>query len=387
MSNTENSSSIRKLVDEWKQMARSLPDGSESAVPPTRTTLAEDGDDDEVRQHLIEMLTVAVQLEFSTIPPYLCALWSIKDELHPVAKSIREIVQEEMLHMGLACNMLAAVGGKPRLAQWAPDYPTPLPGEVHKGLTVSLQGLNRESLLDFIRIETPDQLAPNVPHEPGDPDWSGSETIGEFYQTILEAFQCYRQPLILDCQVTASLVWRLITSVKDVEWAIQIITSQGEGAQLEDGMKRKPKEEKIPSPRDSSKDDYAHYYRFLEVWKEKKLVLDSTHGGEDHYRWQAGYSLPEVCPMGKVPKDGFTESLDSNVLQLLTDFDRTYSEMLRLLEQSWTPGGQGNLVHAISRMFDLEQYAKPLMQIKIREGKTETYGPQFRYRADTDNPT
>jgi hypothetical protein len=53
----------------------------------------------------------AVSLEFSTLPPYLSALWSVKDDLSPVAKSIREIAQEEMLHMALACNMLSAIGG------------------------------------------------------------------------------------------------------------------------------------------------------------------------------------------------------------------------------------------------------------------------------------
>src|SRR5207244_329121 len=55
-------------------------------------------------------LQSAVSVEFSTIPPYLSALWSIKDQMHPVAASIRDVVQEEMLHMALACNMLTALG-------------------------------------------------------------------------------------------------------------------------------------------------------------------------------------------------------------------------------------------------------------------------------------
>ena len=59
---------------------------------------------------LKKSLQAAITLEFATIPPYLSALWSIKDELHPVAKSIREVAQEEMLHMALACNMLASLG-------------------------------------------------------------------------------------------------------------------------------------------------------------------------------------------------------------------------------------------------------------------------------------
>src|SRR6267142_746958 len=38
-------------------------------------------------------LQSAVSVEFSTIPPYLSALWSIKDQTHPVAASIRNVVQ------------------------------------------------------------------------------------------------------------------------------------------------------------------------------------------------------------------------------------------------------------------------------------------------------
>lgn len=41
------------------------------------------------RDDLKEALRGAVQIEFATIPLYLTALWSIIDQAHPVAKSIR----------------------------------------------------------------------------------------------------------------------------------------------------------------------------------------------------------------------------------------------------------------------------------------------------------
>ena len=37
-------------------------------------------------------LQSAVSVEFSTIPPYLSALWSIKDQMHPVASLFRHIL-------------------------------------------------------------------------------------------------------------------------------------------------------------------------------------------------------------------------------------------------------------------------------------------------------
>jgi hypothetical protein len=53
--------------------------------------------------------------------------------------------------------------------------------------------------------------------------------------------------------------------------------------------------------------------------------------------------------------------------------------MLRLLEKAWNPddAGQGNVVHAIGRMFALEKPAKALMNIRIAGGPG-TYGPDFR---------
>ena len=61
---------------------------------------------------LKELLNSAVILEFATIPIYLQAMWSIKDNNCEVAKSIRNIFQEEMLHMAMVCNMIVGIGGE-----------------------------------------------------------------------------------------------------------------------------------------------------------------------------------------------------------------------------------------------------------------------------------
>jgi rubrerythrin len=75
-----------------------------------------DSVDDELRLALLkDSLQVCIDLEFGTIPIYLAALWSIKDNLDPVAKSIRHIVQEEMLHLALVCNLLSSIGGDPKI--------------------------------------------------------------------------------------------------------------------------------------------------------------------------------------------------------------------------------------------------------------------------------
>jgi hypothetical protein len=75
---------------------------------------------------LQDALQTAMQLEFSTIPPYLCAQWSINSDPCGVADMIEEIVLQEMYHFALAGNMLTAIGGVPDIANasFIPRYPT-----------------------------------------------------------------------------------------------------------------------------------------------------------------------------------------------------------------------------------------------------------------------
>src|SRR5262245_10440365 len=100
-------------------------------------------------------LQAAIELEFATIPPYLTAYWSIKDRRNPAAASIREVCLEEMLHLAICCNLLTAIGGSPALNTPAvvPSYPGPLPGGVHPGLVVRLEGLSKEVAKSFMEVE------------------------------------------------------------------------------------------------------------------------------------------------------------------------------------------------------------------------------------------
>jgi rubrerythrin len=64
---------------------------------------------------LRESLQAAIELEFATVPVYLCGMWSIKDQGNPVRGTIRSVVIDEMFHMGLACNMLTTIRGTPEV--------------------------------------------------------------------------------------------------------------------------------------------------------------------------------------------------------------------------------------------------------------------------------
>src|SRR5579871_5978246 len=105
-------------------------------------------------EELKSMLQTALELEHSTIPPYLCALYSIKPDtnLMPV-QIIRSVVIEEMLHMIMVANLINAIGGEPKIGAketdkeglFIPQYPTQLPGDVDPTLIVGLECFSKES--------------------------------------------------------------------------------------------------------------------------------------------------------------------------------------------------------------------------------------------------
>jgi len=321
------------------------------------------------RPTLERSLQLAVSLELSTVPPYLCALWSIQDELHPVAVSVREIVQQEMLHLGLACNMLVAIGATPDLPAALPRYPGPLPGGVHEGLTVELAGLTKKALCDFMWIERPLHGFPERNPHAADVPWVESlecdETIGEFYEAIKTAFVHHQPHLSLDRQITGPLAWRSVATIDDVVKTIELIQVQGEGSS------------RTPT---NDRGSLSHYYRFREVYLGCELLWDREQKTLLRGR---PIAFPEVWPMAAVPLGGYAESdVTPEVWHLVDRFDDTFTRLLEELQSAWTlRGGQARFIEAISTMFELENYARPLMAIAI-PGQTRrgTYGPCFRYK-------
>lgn len=324
-------------------------------------------------EHLKRALQGAITLEFATLPPYLSAIWSIKDDLSPVAKSIREIVQEEMLHMVLACNMLVAIGGQPKINTAVPIYPGNLPLKVHPELTVQLSGLTDDALAIFMEIERPQHpgyhielnSAKKIQEDSLELD-EHEQTIGEFYDQILKSFKRLKPTLSTDRQVTGPLAWMVVNSIEDVEKAIMIIKDQGEGSE---------------GPADTGADDLAHYYRFAELKEGKRLVYNEETE-EYSFTTPITFNLEtDVWPMTTVPEGGYTDSFvsDLEVRRLLRSFNLTFSKLVDLLQSIWEPeGGEASLWRGIDTMFELEKYAIPLMQIPRLDGKGN-FGPDFRY--------
>ncbi|WP_167469400.1 ferritin-like domain-containing protein [Streptomyces rubrogriseus] len=304
---------------------------------------------------LREALQVAVALELATIPPYLCGWWSVGDRTSHVARLIRRIIGDEMYHMGVVCNLLVAVGGRPRITDAAVAYPGPLPGGVRGEVNVYLSGLNRPFVRDvMMAIEAPeDPLARGVHNSPG---------IGHFYDGLLRAFRATAPPLSADGQLSQRIgsdVLEPVTDLDGVERAIEIIKEQGEGT--------------AGSPEDAFGDDYpAHYYAFGEIYHGRQLRQE-----DDGWRFTgAPVPFPDARPMARVPAGGWPGP-SQRVGELLDRFDTAYAKVLSTLEAAWAHGDARTLGSAVRTMRGLEGPAVELMETGIPGGRS-TYGPQFR---------
>ncbi|MET9353022.1 ferritin-like protein [Streptomyces sp. NPDC006617] len=304
---------------------------------------------------LREALQVAVALELATIPPYLCGWWSVGDGTSHVARLIRRIIGDEMYHMGVVCNLLVAVGGRPRITDAALAYPGPLPGGVRAEVDVYLSGLNRPFVHDvMMAIEAPEApLARGVNNSPG---------IGHFYDDLLRAFRAAAPPLSAGGQLSQRIGSDVLEPVADldgVERAIEIIKEQGEGT--------------TSSPEDAFGDDYpAHYYAFGEIYHGRQLRRE-----DDGWRFTgAPVPFPDARPMARVPAGGWPGP-SQRVGDLLDRFDTAYAKVLGTLEAAWAHGDARALGSAVRTMRGLEGPAVELMETGIPGGRGN-YGPQFR---------
>ncbi|WML84236.1 ferritin-like protein [Streptomyces sp. VNUA74] len=304
---------------------------------------------------LRESLQVAVALELATLPPYLCGWWSVEDRSGQAARLIRRILADEMYHMGVVCNLLVAVGGRPRVADVAPVYPGPLPGGVRSEVTVYLSGLTRPFVHDvMMAIEAPDEpLARSAGASPG---------IGDFYDALLDVFRTTAPELSARGQLSERIgtdVLEPVTDLDGVERAIGIIKEQGEGT--------------ASSPADAFGDDHpAHYYAFGEIYHGRQLR--ETEDG-----WQftgAPVPFPAARPMARVPAGGWS-GVSAPVQDLLDRFDTAYAKVLTTLEAAWADGDARTLRSAVRAMGALEAPALRLMETALPDGGG-TYGPQFR---------
>jgi hypothetical protein len=324
-------------------------------------------------------LQSAINLEHSTIPPYLYALYSLKRGTNTeIATRIRSVVLEEMLHMTLACNVLNALGGTPRIdgSDFIPAYPHTLPGGIENGLTVGLAPFSKELVLSiFMQIEEPER--PLVFPEVALLEMAAApRTIGQFYAGIKQAIVAAGDDAFVKPprnQVTDP--FDALVAVSDVDSAVKaidLIVTQGEGTQ--------------DSPLDPAM-DFAHYYRFAEIVHGKQLIPNpnATPKTPPDQRFHFAGPVIPFTPgdVYAVPVNPKRADYPPAAQHVCDKFNFTYTSMLKSLNA--TVNGQPDQFQAAEdSMHSLRSQAIAMMA-GTSTGGVPT-GPTFEFQAVDPDP-
>jgi Ferritin-like len=331
--------------------------------PPAITTV------ESLREHL----QLAIELELSTIPPYLCALYSIKEGTNPVATNIiKSVVIEEMLHMSMAANMLNAIGGAPVINTSAsvPQYPSFLPHS-DNAFKVHLLKFSKEAIGTFLQIEKPAAAA-------APPQAQLYHTIGQFYQAIrLGLIYLAGQANIFTGDPSRQILPEYyygggggliaVSSLAEALQCVDEIEGQGEGI---DGTILDPDHQLF-----GEGIEYAHYFKFNEIYYEQLYQQsDSPQGPPTGQKiavdWGAVYNMKPDPSLNDYPKG-------SDTWNKAMDFNNTYKALLDNLHIACN-GQPDQIMQGVAWMYKLKYLAVELMKMPPNDSGY-TPGPTFEF--------
>jgi hypothetical protein len=291
---------------------------------------------------LHEALQSAIALEHSTLPLYLSAMFSLEVQNYPTYNAIRSVVMEEMVHMAIAANMLASIGGTPRIKDLEPGFPRfGLPGGAEPDLNVGLAKLSRPQIKNFMRLESPMFL---MPDEYASEDYP---TIGRLYTAIKEAIVANADQLRTVFagggsanQVGDNIGFTTLNPtpgldpVDQLSQGIDEILAQGEGS-TSGTIQSGPEYE----------NEESHYGKFAELWygrryEEPNPKVTLTSETEAEFFKGTKITWPVVVNTLAVPSDGYERILardpnGSSVRKDLETFDEVYTEIMGQLDDMW----------------------------------------------------
>ncbi|MFJ3671124.1 ferritin-like protein [Streptomyces sp. NPDC090106] len=346
---------------------------STTAAATTGITTLED-----LRTHL----QWAIEIEHSTLPPYLTALYSLDAERNPDAvQLIGGVFVEEMIHLALVANLLNAVGGRPRLdaPHMLAQHPRTMP-HADPSIELSLLPFGEEALAMFLRLEQP--------AHPGDLAESDHyETIGQFYDAVEKGLRALCAELGEEQVFTGDPARQVsggpfahtaghlapVTDLSSALAALEEIVEQGEGAARADVW-------------DGDKDLFhpetqavSHYYRFQELAVGR--------------RYQPG-DTPESGPTGDPvtvdpagvrplrPDQRLADHPEGSPIRTAQEaFNQTYCKMLQMLEQAFN-GNPAMLGMSVGTMYAAKGQAQSLMALLDDDGLAAA--PTFEYVAPED---
>jgi hypothetical protein len=318
---------------------------------------------------LYPWLQSAIELEHSTIPPYLTAMFSLMPGTNDnIARLIRSIVVQEMLHMTIAANILIAIGGSPSIntASFIPKYPGPLPLSIGgTGFVVGIEPFSKPLVQNvFMTIEEPEDPIPVRAFAAAGPvpDFA---TIGEFYAALKTKLAGFSDSIYghVDRQVLqwfpASMLFPIGNGASAAR-GIDIIVDQGEGTSTDP----------FQSPGNP-----AHYYKFGEIFYGRKIIKTAT--GFAYAGDPVPFDPAGVYPMRPNPQIHYFEP-GTQARTKIEEFSYAYSSLLNALHTAFN-GQPAQIETAIGLMYSLKMIAVSLMQTPLGDGSNMTVGPSFEY--------
>jgi hypothetical protein len=312
----------------------------------------------------------AIDLEFTTLPPYLYAKFSILPDTNAAAASrLDSIVREEMIHMCLACNIMNAIGGTPAINP--PHYPGPLPGDVGGDLILHLLPFSAAAMQQGMAIEEPSQAID--PPQKDMLEGVASVTIGEYYERLDAALAALpasawtpNRNQITDAQFFAGQLFA-VNGYADAHRAIDQIVSEGEGTPVSP--------DNPGSPLDFE-NELAHYYRFWEIVQDQVLEKDPNPVG---YAWGGplGVDWHAVYPAIADPETHNFANDPPAAQQAQADCNAAFTAMVDALTSAFT-GTAAGLGIAVRAMFDLRMAAITALNTPLADGNSVA-GPAFVY--------
>ena len=325
---------------------------------------------------LFPFLQKAIELEHSTVPPYLTALFSIKSgQNRDIYRTLYSVVLEEMLHFTIACNILNAIGGSPQIysRDFVPKYPTTLPMNINNSLIVSLEKFSQEQLLNvFMEIEEPEKplvfpINVTFKHFEAQPMYA---TIGMFYAALknkINELNIDVLPGDPNFQVTSNRYSNTelfpILKSEDALKAIDIIVEQGEGT--------------TTKPIDQL-NHIAHYYRFKEINIGRKLIEDtSTIEGYSYSGDDIEFEEDGIYPFSSNTK--IEQITIGTVAREKAElFAKTYTKLLKELHTTFN-GKPNNLPASFQTMRELTTISEALAQMPFPDQPSLVIGPTFEF--------
>lgn len=324
---------------------------------------------------LYNLVQNAIQLEFSTIPPYLTAMLSLHpDKNREIWALIHEVVVEEMLHMTIGCNILNAIGGQPGMAapEFLPSYPALLPMGIG-GLIVPLEKFSTDLMRNvFMEIEEPEEPI-DIPLTAGAAMAPAFGTIGAFYAALKDKLDELGDAAFVGdpSRQVVPTAWfgdraYPITNKTEALEAIDLIVEEGEGTP--------------DTPLDPD-GGIAHYYKFWEIAELRRIKADQNAPKGFSF---SGEHIPfatdgvwDLTPNQKLA------DLDPDSLagRRASQFSFVFTKLMQVLGATFD-GAPDRFDAAMGLMFELKLAGQMLVQLPAVKNGLPTgkrAGPVFEY--------